>query len=217
VAEAAFYMDVWDTAVDMLVAQGLVDADKLGIIGFSRTGWHTEFILTHSRHHYSAATVADNIQYNLSEYWLYNARAFRSAFEAVYGGPPFGPSLENWEKYSISFNLEKLHTPLLMEENGYGVVIDRTSVPWSIATTAEEFAGLNRLKKPVEMYFYPDEQHQPDHPQARVASLQRNIDWYRFWLQGFERKDHPEDPNVYARWHLLREMQKNDWGAATAQ
>ena len=217
VAEAAFYMDIWDSAVDRLVAQGLVDADKLGIIGFSRTGWHTEFILTHSKHRYRAATIADNIQYNLSEYWLYNARAFRSAFEAVYGGPPFGSSLENWKKYSISFNLDKVRTPLLMEENGYGVAMDRTSVPWSIATTAEEFAGLNRLKKPVEMYFYPDEQHQPDHPQARVASLQRNVDWYRFWLQGFERKEHPEDPEMYTRWHLLRELQENDWGSAKAQ
>ncbi len=210
VAEAAFYMDVWDSAVDSLAAQRLIDTAKLGIIGFSRTGWHTEFILTHSKHHYQAATVADNVQYNLSEYWLYNARAVRSAYEAIYGGPPFGSSLENWKKYSISFNLEKLHTPLLMEENGHGVVMDRTSVPWSIATTAEEFAGLNRLKRPVEMYFYPDEQHQPDHPQARVASLQRNIDWYRFWLQGFERKEDPVDPDMYSRWRLLKLLEEQD-------
>jgi dipeptidyl aminopeptidase/acylaminoacyl peptidase len=210
VAEAAFYMDVWDSAVDLLDAQGLIDPAKLGIIGFSRTGWHTEFILTHAKHHFEAATVADNVQYNLSEYWLYNARGGRSAYEAIYGGPPFGSSLENWKKYSISFNLDRLRTPLLMEENGYGVAMDRLSVPWSIATTAEEFAGLNRLERPVEMYFYPDEQHQPDHPQARVASLQRNVDWYRFWLQGFERKEHPEDPDIYTRWRGLKSLAEQD-------
>jgi hypothetical protein len=119
IAEAEFYMDLWDSAVDTRDAQRLIDTSKLGIIGFSRTGWHTEFILAHSRYHFSAATVADNVQYNLSEYWLENSRALRQGFDAMYGGPPYGPSLENWKKYSISFNLDKLHTPLLMEENGY--------------------------------------------------------------------------------------------------
>jgi dipeptidyl aminopeptidase/acylaminoacyl peptidase len=128
----------------------------------------------------------------------------------MYDGPPYGPSLESWKKYSISFNLDKIHTPLLLEENGHGVMMDRTSVPWSIASTAEVLAGLTRLQKPVEMYFYPDEQHQPDHPQARVASLQRNIDWYRYWLQGFERKDHQGDPDMYTRWRLLKQLQEKD-------
>jgi dipeptidyl aminopeptidase/acylaminoacyl peptidase len=209
VAEAAFYMDVWDSAVDALAAQGLIDPNKLGIIGFSRTGWHTEFILAHSKHHYRAATVADNIQYSLSEYWLYHSDSVNRSFEAVYGGSPYGSSLENWQKYSISFNLEKFHTPLLMEEMGNGVVMDRASIPWALATTAEVFAGLARLKKPVEMYLYPNEVHQPDHPQARLASLQRNLDWYRFWLQGYERAN-PEDAEQFTRWNHLRELRDAD-------
>jgi dipeptidyl aminopeptidase/acylaminoacyl peptidase len=210
VAEAAFYMDIWDSAIDSLAAQGLVDANKLGIIGFSRTGWHTEFILAHSRHRYRAATVADNIQYNLSEYWLYFSHGSGPAFESIYGGPPYGDTLKNWIKYSTSFNFENFHTPLLMEQNGYGVIPDRTSVPWAIATSAELFTGLIRLNKPVEMYFYPDEQHQPDHPQARLASLQRNVDWFRFWLLGAEREHHPEDPELYVRWNRLKALEASD-------
>lgn len=216
VAEAAFYMDLWDSAVDSLAAQKLIDPNKLGIIGFSRTGWHTEFILAHSGHHYSAATVADNIQYSLSEYWLYFSHSAGPAFESIYGGPPYGDTLKNWMKYSISFNVEKFHTPLLMEENGYGVTPDRTSVPWAIATSAELFTGLTRLNKPVEMYFYPDEQHQPDHPQARLASLQRNVDWFSFWLLGNERKNHPEDPDLYTRWNHLKALETADEKAAMA-
>jgi dipeptidyl aminopeptidase/acylaminoacyl peptidase len=210
VAEAAFYMDIWDSAVDSLAAQGLVDVNKLGIIGFSRTGWHTEFILAHSRHHYRAATVADNIQYNLSEYWLYFSHGSGPAFESIYGGPPYGDTLKNWIKYSLTFNLDKFHTPLLMEQNGHGVVPDRTSIPRAIATSAELFTGLTRLNKPVEMYFYPDEQHQPDHPQARLASLQRNVDWFRFWLLGAEREHHPEDPELYTRWDHLKALEASD-------
>jgi hypothetical protein len=96
--------------------------------------------------------VADNVQYNLSEYWLENSRAVRQGYDAMYGGPPYGPSLENWKKYSISFNLDKFHTPLLMEENGYGVTPDRLSVPWNIVLTAEIYTGLTQLKKPVFGY-----------------------------------------------------------------
>jgi len=84
VAEAAFYMDLWDSAVDSLAAQDLINLDKLGIIGFSRTGWHTEYILAHSRHHYRAATVADNVQYSLSEYWLSFSHSFGPSAEEIY-------------------------------------------------------------------------------------------------------------------------------------
>ena len=210
VAEAAFYMDLWDSAVDSLTAQKLVDPDKLGIIGFSRTGWHTEYILAHSRHRYRAATIADNIQYGLSEYWLYFSHSVGTAFEDIYGGPPYGDTLKNWMKYSVSFNLQNFHTPVLMESNGSGVVPDRTTVPWAIASTAEVFTGLTRLNKPVEMYFYPDEHHQPDHPQARLASEQRNVDWYRFWLLGAEREHHPEDPDLYNRWNHLKTLEAAD-------
>jgi dipeptidyl aminopeptidase/acylaminoacyl peptidase len=213
IAEAAFYMDLWDSAVDSLAAQKLIDPDKLGIIGFSRTGWHTEYILAHSRHHFRAATVADNIQYGLSEYWLYFSHSVGTAFEDIYGGPPYGDTLKNWMKYSVSFNLQNFHTPVLMESNGSGVVPDRTTVPWAIASTAEVFTGLTRLNKPVEMYFYPDEQHQPDHPKARLASEQRNVDWYRFWLLGAERKKHPEDPDLYNRWNHLKTLEVADESA----
>jgi dipeptidyl aminopeptidase/acylaminoacyl peptidase len=211
VAEAAFYMDLWDSAVDSLAGQGLIDPDKLGIIGFSRTGWHTEYILAHSKHRYRAATVADNVQYSLSEYWLSFSHSFGPPTEEIYGGPPYGETLKNWMKYSISFNLENFHTPLLLEANGYGAVPDRVSVPWAIAFNAELFAGLTRLNKPVEFYFYPEEQHQPDHPQARLASEQRNVDWYRFWLLGAEGK-HPEDPGLYDRWNHLKLLESADQG-----
>jgi dipeptidyl aminopeptidase/acylaminoacyl peptidase len=194
----------------------LVNPNKLGIIGFSRTGWHTEYILAHSRHRYRAATIADNIQYGLSEYWLYFSHSVGTAFEDIYGGPPYGDTLKNWMKYSVSFNLQNFHTPVLMESNGSGVVPDRTTVPWAIASTAEVFTGLTRLNKPVEMYFYPDEQHQPDHPQARLASEQRNVDWYRFWLLGAERKNHPEDPDLYNRWNHLKTLEVADESVVAA-
>lgn len=208
IAEAAFQMDLWDSAIRTLSDQGLIDGNAVGIVGFSRAGWYTEFILAHSRALYRAATVADNVQYSLGEYWLSHDADTMKQYDQTYGGPPYGDTLTNWLKYSVSFNLDKIRTPLLMEEMGYGTRYDNPNAPpISLAQSFEVFAGLNRLHKPVELYYYPSEAHEPDHPQARLATLQRNVDWYRFWLQGYERPN-PEDPDQYLRWRKLRELQQ---------
>jgi dipeptidyl aminopeptidase/acylaminoacyl peptidase len=207
-AEAAFAMDVWDSAVKSLSKQGLVDESKVGIIGFSRTGWHTEFILANSKIRYRAATATDNIQFSLGEYWISHDASTMKEYENAFGGPPYGATLKNWLKYSVSFNLDKFHTPLLMEEMGYGIskTLNPLAPPITLIESYEVFSGLSRLNKPVELYFYPNEDHTPQHPQARLATMQRNVDWYRFWLQGYERPN-PEDPDQYKRWEHLRELQ----------
>jgi len=209
VAEAAFNQDVWDSAVTTLDAQGLIDKNRVGMIGFSRTGWYTEFILAHSKLRYRAATVADNVQYSLGEYWLSHDAETISAYEHVYGGPPYGATLKDWLDYSVSFNLDKIHTPLLMEEMGSGITneINNFAPPLELAASYEVFAGLSRLANPVELYFYPKEGHQPNGPQARWATMQRNVDWFRFWLEGYERAD-PEDRGQYLRWRKFKAQQE---------
>jgi dipeptidyl aminopeptidase/acylaminoacyl peptidase len=209
-AEAAFQMDVWEKAVEKLDAQGLVDPRKIGMIGFSRSGWYTEFALAHSKLHFKAATAADNVAYSLSEYWLLLSEEFMGQMDAMYGGPPGGDTLKNWLDFSISFNVEKIHTPLLMEEMGYGDHYDNSKAPpLNLADRFETFAALSHMKRPVELYYYPNEDHQPDHPQARLGTLERNLDWYRFWLQGYERPN-AEDPDQYKRWEHLRELQDTE-------
>lgn len=96
-----------------------------------------------------------------------------------------------------------------MEALGHGMAYDDwRAAPSFLATTFEVFTGLNRLQKPVELYYYPDEDHQPDHPQARLETLQRNLDWYRFWLQDYERPN-AEDKEQYVRWRKLRTLSES--------
>jgi dipeptidyl aminopeptidase/acylaminoacyl peptidase len=211
VAEAAFETDVYDSAVETLAHEGFIDPHRVGIIGFSRSGWYTMFALMNGKTRYKAATAVDNVNYSFSEFALEPLIGLSSqTTSSIYGGPPSGPTLKNWLDYSISFNLEKIHTPLLMEEMGYGTSFDkRFAPPIFVAMPFEVFGGLSQLHKPVEFYYYPNEEHQPDHPQARLANMQRNLDWYRFWLQGYERPN-PEDPNQYKRWEELRTLQERD-------
>jgi dipeptidyl aminopeptidase/acylaminoacyl peptidase len=208
IGEAALDSEIWDSAVEMLDRRGLIDRDKVGIIGFSRSGWYTEFTLTHSHVQYHAATLTDNVGYTMGEYWL--TPEIDGGYDAMYDGPPYGKTLKSWMDYSISFNLDKIHTPVLMENMGYGALYDRNDVlPISLAERYEILSGLNRLNKPVELYYYPNENHLPKDPQARLASLERNVDWYRFWLQGYERPN-PKDPDQYKRWEHLRELRDAD-------
>ena len=103
--------------------------------------------------------------------------------------------------------MDKIETPLLLEQMGGGMAYDPKSPPLLFAPILEIFTGLNRMNKAVELYYYPKEDHQPDHPQARLATIQRNVDWYRFWLQDYERAK-PEDPEQYVRWRKLRAKQE---------
>jgi dipeptidyl aminopeptidase/acylaminoacyl peptidase len=219
IAEAAFQQDLVESAVGMLTQRQIIDPAKVGLIGFSRGGWYVEYALTHSQILFRAATVTDNFQGSIVEYYAWHNRAASSALEATYGGPPYGKSLQNWLDYSISFNLDKINTPLLMEVNGYGEKDNLPNrPPDNLAVKEELFFGLNELNKPVELYYYPNEQHQVDHPVARIASLQRNVDWFRFWLQDY-RRPNPEDPDQYARWELMRseELCKPDHGCSPAR
>jgi len=211
IAEAVFYTGVWDSAVAALSKEGVIDPNKVGIIGFSRTGWHVEYALTHGETRYAAATVADNVQYSYGEYWADNAATVYARMEdAMYDGPPFGATLKNWLRYSLSFNLQNIHAPLLMEAMGYGIRDNHPGeIPFNLVPRFEVLAGLTALSKPVEMYYYPDETHEPNHPKARLASLERNIDWYRFWLQGYERPGSGVAAQ-YERWEGLKKLHQRD-------
>ena len=210
VSEAAYSMDLWESAVRTLDERGLIDPSKVGIIGFSRTGWHVEYFLAHSKVRFAAATATDNIQYSLGEYWITHSEPTMRHYDAMYGGPPYGATLRNWLNHSISFNLDKIHTPLLMEEMGYGVYDDTPGkTPTALAGSYEVFSGLQHLGKPVELYYYPGQVHTPASPIARLFTLQRNTDWYRFWLMDEEDPD-PTRSEQYLRWRKLREMRDQD-------
>jgi dipeptidyl aminopeptidase/acylaminoacyl peptidase len=204
IAEAAFQQDLAESAVKILDQRKMIDPTKVGLIGFSRGGWYVEYMLAHSHIPFQAASAFDNVLYSMGEYWLFNNERTARQWEGMYGGPPYGSSLKNWLDYSISFNLDKIHTPLLTEMMGHGKKYDDPDAPPdNVAVHNEIFVGLSQLHKPVEYYYYPDELHQPEHPQARIASMQRNVDWFRFWLQEYERPN-PEDPDQYKRWARLR-------------
>ena len=55
----------------------------------------------------------------------------------------------------------------------------------------------------ADLYVFPNEPHQKFQPRHKLAVYERNVDWFRFWLQGYEDLD-PAKAAQYARWRLMR-------------
>jgi dipeptidyl aminopeptidase/acylaminoacyl peptidase len=151
-------------------------------------------MLTQSDFPFVAASSADSGIYNYGFDWLHNLESVAISDQSMYGGSPDGPTLERWLKFSPAFNAQNVKCPLLMEYIGPNT-----------RSALEFFSALVRRKKAVELFFYPRGEHVLHTPFERIASLQRNVDWFRFWMQEYEHPAPRYDPEQFARWHVLRE------------
>jgi hypothetical protein len=70
----------------------------------------------------------------------------------------------------------------------------------------EPYAGLHYLHKPVDLIMLNTDEHVLTNPAVRLASQGGSVDWFRFWLQGYEDPD-PAKADQYMRWRALRKMQ----------
>ena len=198
-AEAALMSHQFVTARQQLEHRGLIDITRVGLMGFSRSSWKLDYVLTHaaSEPAWAAAVSVDGGLYNYGVYFLTNESRRNS--ERQFGAAPYGKGFEVWREHAPPFAADKVRTPLLMEYHN------------SILIAAEFYTALQRQGKPVELIYFPSGKHILDRPLQRVGSMQRVVDWFRFWLQGYERKG-PEDPEQYVRWRKLKAQ--SDWNEA---
>ena len=194
VKEAPTAMAAYESAIDYLDRRRLIDRNRVGITGFSRTYWFVTYTLTHSKHHFAAADITDGVDYGYFQYMVWNAAA-ASEFEQVNGGPPFGKGLSRWLKRSPAFLMDKIEAPLRIQ------ALD----PFSLLGSWHWFSGLTRLGKPLEMIYIPDGTHVLEKPWDRMISQQGNVDWFCFWLKGEEDPD-PAKAEQYTRWRHLRNL-----------
>jgi dipeptidyl aminopeptidase/acylaminoacyl peptidase len=196
--EASDQVEMFDAAIAQLSKDGIIDERKVGIIGFSRTVGHVEQALISHPERYAAATIADGMDVGYMQYMLFaeGRSSLAKEYERIVGEPPVGNGLSTWIDYSPSFHVDKVKTPLRIEATD----------PSSILTMWETYAALRRLHRPVDLIYIDGAQHILQRPLDRMASEQGNVDWFRFWLQGFEDPD-PTKSKQYARWQAWRSMQ----------
>lgn len=190
--EAPRAMAAIDGAIDALAGRGIVDPERVGIIGFSRTVYHVAYTLTHSAHRFAAATLADGFDGGYVQTIDFSTTEGSDAI-AVNGGPPYGPTLTGWIAHSPLFSVAGVDTPVRLEAYGMDSVLEMW--PW--------YSLLSERRMPVDMLILPRASHLLVKPWERLASQQGNVDWFSFWLRGQE-DSAPEKAEQYRRWELLR-------------
>lgn len=197
--EPEIYRRGYESAIAFLHAQGLVDSRRVGLVGFSRTGWHVEYALIHSPLRYAAAVVADNIDASYLQAVLHGG-TYRDEFESDNGSSSVGDGLSNWLRRAPGFNAHRVCTPLRLEVDSGGINFALTQ--W------EMFSNLRFLRLPVELFIVPSIEH-GDHPLQmpvqQLASQGGTVDWMDFWLNAREDKD-PQKSAQYERWRALRAL-----------
>jgi dipeptidyl aminopeptidase/acylaminoacyl peptidase len=148
----------YEAAVEQLANEGLVDPSRVGIIGFSRTGFYVMETLTTGSLHIKAASITDSTLVDYLRYVLFTDH-FAQESDSIIGAPPFGEGLQLWVKRSPGFNLDKITAPLLVVGEG----------PASLLAMWEPYAALRYLHKPVELVMLNTDEHVLTIPIRRPA------------------------------------------------
>jgi len=179
------------SVVDLLASKGEIDRTKVGMGGLSFGTEATLWVLMKSD--LLAAASVTSIGMSRS-YYLFGSMRGDAYFKPLkknwqLGAPDETP--ERWRALSPAENLDAIKAPILMQmpEQEYVMALDY-AVP------------LMRSHR-ADMYVFPDEPHQKFQPRHKLAAYERNIDWFRFWLQGHEDPD-PAKREEYKLWRAMR-------------
>ncbi len=195
--EAPNMAETLERAVEFVDRLGCLDRNRIGLIGFSRTGLYVHYLLTHSNLRFAAAVIADGSDGGYTQYLQFlNAHPFTASdSELINGGMPFGAGLLFWLQRSPEFFLDRVNTPLMLQ------VTSTHNLPSMWAP----YIGLKRMGRPVELLYFPGGSHILEKPWDRLASQGGSVEWFTFWLKNEVDPD-PEKADKYERWRQLRSL-----------
>jgi hypothetical protein len=190
-------LEGYRSAIAALSKDGLIDPKRGGVVGFSWTYWYATNAISQDPSLFAAATVADGLDNSYMQYQLtaVNGYGIRQQMETIYGGAPIGKGLTSWLERAPDFHFDRIQTPVRIE------AID----PWSVLGVWDLYASLFLQGKPVDLIYFPKGTHIHQRPMERLESQQGDVDWFRFWLQGYEDPD-PSKLDQYRRWRELRQL-----------
>ena len=188
--ERRIIASVLEAGVDAAIAQGSVDAHRVGLTGMSDGGTTTQFLLLNSTR-FKAAAVSSCCDDPSGLFVV--GPAYRDFFVSTGYPRPEADDRSFWEAMSFARNGDRMRTPLLIQEPDM-----------EYRLSLEAVSALQLHGAPVELYVYPDERHVKFHPAHRLAVYERSVAWFDFWLQN----RHPLDPARLPetrRWEEMRD------------
>lgn len=183
--------------LDTVGAREFIDLERVGIGGVSHGSFVPLYLMR--KHDRIAAISISSPSWDPLQYYAgtRKAREALTSFGALahdnWAPRPEGDGLEFWRDIAIADHIDEIETPILMQ------------------LSAHETYALQRLLrhlsdagKPYDAFVYPEETHIKWQPSHLRVIMQRNLDWFRFWLQGYEDHD-PGKRTQYEKWRRLRE------------
>jgi dipeptidyl aminopeptidase/acylaminoacyl peptidase len=162
------YKDIM-AGVDHLIAAGIADPDRLGVMGASYGGFMTNWIVTQTRRFKAAASAASISDLN-DLYYLPDGGDLLIEY--------FRRPWENRESYAAHSPLtfaQQVTTPLLIQHG------DRDPrVP--ISNAQKFYRALKGMGKVVEYDLYPGGGHVYYEPRQQQESMSRALEWFQRWI-----------------------------------
>jgi dipeptidyl aminopeptidase/acylaminoacyl peptidase len=163
------YKDIM-AGVDAMIARGIADPERLGVMGASYGGFMTDWIVTHTGR-FKAASTGASVSDLVQLYYLSDA----GDFIAEYYGLPW-QAAESLAAHSPIHFVENVTTPLLIQhgENDLRVPLGQARA---------FYKALKVLQKTVELDIYPRGGHVNFEPPLEREYMLRNLEWFTRWLQ----------------------------------
>ena len=152
--------------VDHVIAQGIADPDRLGVMGWSYGGFMTSWIITQTPR-FKAASVGAGVTNLVS----FTGTSDIPSFLPFYFGGEFWDDLDAYRKHSAMFNVKGVRTPTLIL---HGEKDER--VP--ISQGYELYNALKRQGCATQMVVYPRTPHAPSEPKLLLDVLKRDLAWF---------------------------------------
>ena len=159
------------TGVDKVIAMGVADPDRLGVMGWSYGGYMTSTIITKTTRFKAASAGAP-----VTNLMSFNGTADIPSFVPDYFGGQSWEHPEVYAKHSAMFNIKNASTPTLIQHGEADV-----RVP--ISQGYELYNALKAQGVPTRMIVLPRQPHGPNEPKMQVAAMQSNLDWFDKYLK----------------------------------
>jgi dipeptidyl aminopeptidase/acylaminoacyl peptidase len=182
-----------ESAIDLLSKEGRIDRTRVGMGGLSFGSEVTTWIAMKLRLLAAASVSTPSMS---STYYLLGSirgKLFTDALRMLWGLRSPEETPDRWHLLSPQFNLDKISAPILLQ------------MPEQEYLAALDYAIPLIDRRMADLYVFPNEPHQKFQPRHKLAVYERNIDWFRFWLQGYEDPD-PVKRAQYTHWREMRNV-----------
>lgn len=179
-----------ESVVAVLAAEGRVDPARVGMGGLS---YGSDVVLwTIARSDLVAAASISSISVT-PNYYLYNSlrETFRTQLERHWQLGSIEETPERWKQVSPKYMLGTMRAPILFQvpEQEYRMLLEY---------------GLPLIRRhQADLLVFPEEAHIKYQPRHKLSVYERNLDWFRFWLQRHEDTG-PEKAERYRVWRNMR-------------